>query len=118
MEFLLLMKQLTSKRVFYLLEYYNLNMICFSITLSSKDILGKVLEIIQKKQSRYINFSSISTIDLLLVYLHKILDLILTFIYYQVIDKHTMTNLSLLHYHISTIYDALDNFNEMSKKKR
>ena len=67
------MRESNSKTVFDMLEYYNLNVICFTVTLSSIDVLAKkVSEIMKEKQSSYNDFTSISVIDMILVYLHKI----------------------------------------------
>ena len=68
-------RELNYKRFFFeILKCYNLNVICFSASLSSISIsLNKVSKIIKEKESCYHDFASISLIDMILVYLHKIL---------------------------------------------
>ena len=113
-----LVRELNSKRLFDLLEQYNLSIISFSVSLSRNEFSEKnVSEILMRKQSNYIGFETISNLDLILVYLHKIPVVILNFIYYKLMIKHRKPNLSILHHHISTIHDALDTFEYEKCKK-
>ena len=54
------------------------------MSLSSNEVSKeKVSEIEERKQSNYIGFETISNIDLILMYLHKIGSLIFNFIFHQ-----------------------------------
>ena len=117
-DFLFLVRELDSKRVFDLLEQYNSSIISFSVSLSSNEVSEeKVSEILKRKESNYIGFKTISNIDLILVYLHKLTVLILNFICHKLMIKYQKLYLSILHYHISTIHDALDTFEYEKCKK-
>ena len=117
-DFSFLVKKLKSRNVYHLLEQYNLYIISFSISLSSNKVSKeKVTEIEERKQSHYIDFESISSIDLILMYLHNIPGPISNFIYHQLNVKHQSPTLSILYHHISTIHDALDTFDYKKCRK-